>query len=94
MPKLRGKIRYMNPGDLVVVGSPYRFVTHDGQIRSRINPTPDSVTGHVKMQDDWQPLDIPYETRAILIDEKIPLIMLDGKIVMLPRICLKRCSDE
>lgn len=94
MPRLKGKIRYLNPGDLVVVRSPYPLVTHDGQIRNRMHPETQTVTGHIRMQDDWEPISIPYETRAILIDERVPLIMLDEKIVMIPRSCIQRCKDE
>lgn len=94
MPKFRGKIRFMNPGDLVVVKSPHVFVTNDGHIKNRSNPGIQTVTGHVKMQDDWNPIEVPYDTHAVLIDEKIPLIMLDEKIVMIPRSCIWKCKDE
>ena len=94
MLKLRGKIRFMNPGDLVVVKSPHALVTNDGHIKNRSNPGIQTVKGHVKMQDDWNPIEVPYDTHAVLIDERIPLIMMDEKIVMIPRSCIRRFRDE
>ena len=94
MPRLKGKIRYMNPGDLVVVKSPHVFVTNDGHIKNLSNPRNQTVTGHVKTSDSWDPIEIPYDTHAVLIDEKMPLIMMDEKIVMIPRSCIWKCKDE
>lgn len=91
---MRGKVRYKHPGDLVIISSPYRLVTHDGHVKDSSQSGSHAVKGHVKLQDDWAPIEIPYETRAILIDEKIPLVMIDERIVMVPRSCIQRLKDE
>lgn len=90
----RNRTRQLTSGDLVVIKSPYVHVTLDGYIKS--DPAGSQhITGHlIDASGDAESCEIPYETVAVLIDDKKSLIMHEGKILMVPRSCLWRFEDE
>ena len=100
----RKKVKKIRVGDLVVVRSPFIRVTLDGfvkadpehqqNIRGCLADLDQRSDSKRESVSSGRPIDIPYGTVAILIDETKPLIMHEGKILMVPRSCLCRIEDD
>lgn len=94
MLRQRKRQKRLKAGDIVLICSPYVLVTHRGIIKNCHNPESYSVTGTIVTGGSSGVMEIPYDTRALLVDPVRPLVMLDGLLVMVPRNCLRRYEDE
>jgi hypothetical protein len=70
-------------------------VTLDGYVKSDLSSGQQHITGYiVDSGDDVKTFNVPYEAVVVVIDEMKSFVMHEGRILMVPRSCLRRIEDD